>query len=138
MRAVTIIRLLLEATQRGKIRWHRSKQNPDVYESDLDGEPLSVRFVRFVRADQMPSDRYVAEVECFGVTTDHAVGTEGMDLVNQMLAFNDLEWTQTRAAIRERLMEAEAALNQLLEPTPAVLPSKKARLSPVPRVRVRR
>ena len=138
MRAVNIIRLLMEATQRGKIRWHRNKQNLDLYESDLDGEPLSVRFVRFIRADGTASDRQVAELECFGVTTDHAVGTEGMELVNQMLAFNDLEWTHTRAAIRDRLMEAEAALHVLLEPTPAVLPSKRGRLQAVPRVRVRR
>lgn len=138
MRGVTIIQLLLEATQRGKIRWHRNKQHLDIYESELDGEPLTVRFVRFTRADHVPPDRYLAELECFGVTTDHAVGTEGMELINQMLAFNDMEWTQMRTAIRERLVDAEATLQQLLAPTPAVLPSKRTRLHSVPRVRVRR
>lgn len=127
MVTLDVIRLLLEATQRGKIRWKRSRANPDLFESSLAGEVLAVQFVRFARLDGGQPSRHMVELECFGVSTDFAVGTEAMDLINQMLAFNDLEWTAMRASIRERWQEAEATLHTLLEPAPAVLPSRKAR-----------
>ena len=125
MNAIPLLRLLLEATRRGKIKWHKSRGDPDLYEADLGGETLRVHFVRFVRLDGQTSDRHLAELTTFGVSTDHAVGTEGMDLINQMLAFCDLEWSGLRNRIRQRLAEAEEVMHALLEPSPAVLPSRR-------------
>lgn len=112
--AIQIIRLLLDATRSGRIRWQKHRTDGDRYEATLGEEVLTVRFVRFVRADRGSPDRHLAELEAFGVTTDHAVGTEGMELINQMLAFCDPNWGALRSRIRQRLSEAEEELQQLL------------------------
>jgi|GEM_PF-1439402 hypothetical protein len=138
MTALRIIKLLLEATYAGRIKWQKNRQDGDRYESTLGGESLTVRFVRFARTDRLPPDRHLAELDAFGVTTDHAVGTEGMELICQMLAHNDPAWADLRTKIRGRIAEAEEYLHTLLDPEPARLaPQKSAKKGRAMRVPVR-
>lgn len=124
--ALRLVRMLLDATRAGRIRWVRSSSHADLYEAMLGSETLSVKFIRFLRADKAHPDRHLAELTAFGVTTDHAVGTEGMEQIQQMLAICDPQLRSVRNAIRERINEAEDAMAAFLEhEMPASTPKVK-------------
>lgn len=140
--ALRLVRLLLEVTRAGRMRWTRNTRIPDLYEGQLGPETCTIRFVRFQRADKAHPDRHLAEITCFGVTTDHAVGTEGMDLAQQIISIGDPQLRAVRGAIRERVAEAEELLQAVLEaeltPTPATRTRSVKITPPARRVRVSR
>lgn len=114
-KAIILIEHLLTLTQRGKIFWKRKE--PEWFEAETPKETFSVEFIYLMRPDAEGSDltRTMARLRAFGLSFDYCIGTQGYDLLCDMLALNDPSWTSWRESCQKRFDEGMASLQQLLE-----------------------
>lgn len=100
---VAMLQQMLSLTRAGKLRW--IKTDYDQFEARAAGETFCVEFVFFARTDEMGSDRAMARLSAFRLLHDYCIGTQGFDLICEMLSLCDPEWTEWRERARKRLEE---------------------------------
>ena len=92
--AMTIEMLLL--TKQGKLQWDKSLNGCDKFEASVLGEAFYVEFIYLTRTDEVGSDRTIARFSAFNLLHDYSIGTEGFDLLCEMLSVGDEIWTEAR------------------------------------------
>jgi len=108
---IELIRLLLDLTRRRQIQW-RSVKGEDRWEARAGKEVFTVEFIYLARTDETGSDRTMARLHAF-LMFDYCIGTEGMDLICEMLSLGDKEWTQARRRGAQRIRAGLAFLRRL-------------------------
>jgi hypothetical protein len=109
-----MLQLLLSLGRQGKLRW--TETDPDRYEAQIGGEAFTVEFIYFARTDEVGSDRTMARLQAFRLLHDYCIGTEGFELICEMLSLGDPEWTAWREELQPRFDEGMAFLRRLAEP----------------------
>jgi hypothetical protein len=111
-KALDIVRLLVELTKENKIRWQ--KVDSDRWETKASGQEFYVEFIYLARTDDVGSDRTIARLHAF-LLFDYCIGTEGFDLICEMLSVGDTMWTEARESGQQRLNEGISFLRQFKE-----------------------
>ena len=111
-REIDLVRHLLQATNGRRIRWRKS--DPDRFEAEVRDRRFSVEFVYLMRAEETGCDRSIARLSAFNLTCDYAIGTEGFDMICEMVAHADRKWMETRVTGRSKLNEALRFLRDLV------------------------
>jgi len=106
-----LIRLMSELTRIGKLAW--SKIDYDRYESVAADQKFTVEFIFLARTDDVGSDRTIARLSAFQLVFDYSTGTEGMDLLCEMLALCDQDWNNAISRSRQRLSDGLRFLQRL-------------------------
>lgn len=120
------LRLLLELTRRGKLIWEKG-QDDSWWEAKLGEEKLHVEFIYFARTGQLPprkrgslnadetgSDRTMARIK-YIFLEDYCIGTEGFDLICEMLSLCDEPWKESRERWKAKKTQTIEQLKQMLE-----------------------
>jgi hypothetical protein len=98
-----LIWVMSKLTQTGKLVW--SKTDYDCYEAVAADQKFSVEFIYLARTDEVGSDRTIARLSAFQMLLDYSIGTEGMDLLCDMLALSDPKWIEHINRGRHRLLD---------------------------------
>ena len=110
--ALEIIRSLLRLTRAQKLVWKKVEYEADRYEATAKGQNFAVEFIYFARTDEVGSDRTMARLTAF-LMFDFCIGTEGFDLLCEMLSIGDEDWTKLRARGKQRKEEGLRFLSEL-------------------------
>jgi hypothetical protein len=62
------------------------------YDTEIAQGRIEVEFIRLLRTDQVGSDNIIASIHIFNMTYDYAVGTEGFDLIIEIIALSQPNW----------------------------------------------
>lgn len=109
---IETLRLLLELTRRGKLVW-KMGQYDDWWDATLGDEKLHVEFISFMRTDETGSDRTMARIK-YVFLDDHCIGTEGFQLICEMLPLCSPGWLEARERGEARRVQAIEQLKQML------------------------
>ena len=110
--SLEIIHSLLRLTHAQKLVWKRVECDTDRYEATTNGQSFYVEFIYFLRTDEVGSDRTMARLSAF-LLFDFCIGTEGFDLLCEMLSIGDEKWTEARARGNKRQEEGLKFLSEL-------------------------
>lgn len=111
--AVAMIRELILLTRQGRLLWVKSLEDCDKYEASISGKEFYVEFLYLARTDEVGSDRTLARFCAFRLIHDDSIGTEGFDLLCEMLSISDQKWTELREISRSRFEEGMRFLQKL-------------------------
>ena len=109
--ALAILREMLLLTRRGSLIWSREQEN-GWFEGVLAGKRFVVEFLYLARTDEVGSDRTIARINAFEFILDYSIGTEGFDLICDMLAFGDPEWMKVKERAQQNFAKAMDFLSQ--------------------------
>ncbi|HEX9995713.1 MAG TPA: hypothetical protein VGB45_01110 [Abditibacterium sp.] len=112
-----ILHLLLELTRQGKLVWTRFESDlihGDEYNGQLGEHKLWAEFIYFARTDEVGSDRHMLRFRFNNGLEDYCIGTEGFDLICEMLAHSSPDWLQGSKRANERLPQTIQLLKQML------------------------
>lgn len=112
--ALRMIRELLSLTRQGKLHWAKSVDDCDKFDAFLLGKYFYVEFIYLARTDDVGSDRTIARLFAFNLY-DYSIGTEGFDLLCEMLSLGDENWTEAREKGQNRLEDGMRFLQSLNE-----------------------
>ncbi len=101
--AVALIRELILLTKQGELQWAKSVDEYDKFDALLLDKAFYVEFIFLARTDDVGSDRTVARLSAFSLVFDYCIGTEGFDLLCEMLSIGDERWTELRKHSQEKL-----------------------------------
>ncbi len=107
-----MIRELLSLTKRGKLQWAKSVDDCDKFDAFLLGKYFYVEFIYLARTDEVGSDRTIARLFAFNLF-DYSIGTEGFDLLCEMLSIGDESWTEARRRGRKQFEDGMRFLQGL-------------------------
>src|SRR5438132_9656739 len=110
-KALIMLQLMLDHTKQGKIRWTR-EDDAGRFEASVSGQTFTVEFIYFLRTDEVGSDRTMARIGAFNLY-DYCIGTEGFDLICEMLSIDDPEWAEARERRQKRFDDGMVFLQQL-------------------------
>lgn len=115
--SLEIIHSLLRLTHAKKLVWKRveyevGQYEADLYEATIEDQTFAVEFIYFLRTDEVGSDRTMARLRAF-LLFDFCIGTEGFDLLCEMLSIGDENWTEARARGKQRKEEGLIFLREL-------------------------
>lgn len=113
--AVRMIKQMLLLTKSGKLRWSKSSDDCDKFEAAVSGQAFHVEFIYLARTDEVGSDRTVARFCAFNLMFDYSIGTEGFDLLCEMLSTSDQEWVESRERGRVRFERGMRFLHDLVQ-----------------------
>lgn len=106
-----LIQAMLKLIQLDKLTW--SRISDDHYEAAVADLKLAVEFIYFARTDDVGSDRAIARVSAFLVILEYSAGTEEMNLLCEMLAFSDQNWSEMLNRCRQRVSDGINLLQEL-------------------------
>ncbi len=106
-----LIRAMLDLTRRGKLTW--TKTGYDRYEAVVADQKFTIEFIFLARTDDVSSDRTIARLSAFQLILDYSIGTEGMDLLGEMLALSDPNWAEAIRRGHRRIADSLAFLRVL-------------------------
>ena len=109
--ALPMIRQMLQLTQAGKIKWH--KYDYDAWDGQVEEHKLHAEFIHLARTDEVGSDRTMARLSAFNLMFDYCIGTEGFELICQMLAVGNKDWIDAKDRGKKKLADALNYLENL-------------------------
>ena len=99
---LVLVKAIHEATQKGEIRWEADLGDPDRYSAQVGSGSFAVEFLRYALAGQRVMKRNAVRLSAFGASMEFFNGTEGMELISEMVLERDTAWVAWR-----RQMECE-------------------------------
>jgi len=107
-----LVRLLARVTRAGKIVW-RKERSRDRWAASIGSEKPYVEFIYLARTDDVGSDRTIARLSAFGIILDYAIGTEGWELICEMLSTKDDDWRKWKQRCDRQLAAGMTLLRRL-------------------------
>jgi hypothetical protein len=111
-KSLELVRLLARVTRAGKISW-RKKRGQDRWTARVGREAFDAEFIYLARTDDTGSDRTIARLTAFGIVVDYAVGTEGWELICEMLSHGDEDWREWKRRCDSNLAAGMTLLRRL-------------------------
>ncbi len=108
-----MIRELILLTRQARLQWVKSQDDCDKYKASISGKKFYVEFLYLARTDEVGSDRTLARFSAFSLIHDYSIGTEGFDLLCEMLSIGDQDWTESRERGQSRFEEGMRFLQEL-------------------------
>lgn len=110
-----MIRELLSLTKQEKLQWAKSVDKCDKFDASASGKHFYVEFIYLARTDEVGSDRTIARLSAFNLLFDYSIGTEGFDLLCEMLSPSDENWSEARRRGQKRFEDGMRFLQSLRE-----------------------
>ena len=116
-KSLELVRLLARITRAGKIVW-RKERSRDRWAASIGRERFDAEFIYLARTDDTGSDRAIARLTAFGIVLDYAIGTEGWELICEMLSTKDEEWREWKQRCDRQLAAGMTLLRRLQRSRP--------------------
>ena len=110
-KGLELIEAMSELTRIGKLAW--SQTDFDCYEAATANQEFKIEFIYLARTDDIGSDRTIARLSAFQLILDYSLGIEGMDLLCEMLAFSNQDWSELVNICQQRLSNGLEVLQRL-------------------------
>ncbi len=107
---IKLMQRLLDITRQGRLKW--KKNDDDWFSTSVDSRVICFRWLYVEATNQLGSDPRFLEFSMPGVNRCFAVGTEGADLLIELLGATNLGF-QTDTDIEYGLQAAHSLLNQV-------------------------
>lgn len=114
VKQLDLLKLLLEATRRGKLTW-RNVPNADRYEADSGGYLYVISFEKPLLDDGLSANTTLYSVSVAEALITFADGCPLVDVVEEILAAGVDEWKDHKKCVQEDMDAASARLISLID-----------------------
>ena len=86
-----LLKEIKRLTLQGVLKW-TCIETDTRYDTQIDKDRIEVEFIRLLRTDEVGSDKMIASIHIINMTYDYAVGTQGFDLIIEIIAISQPHW----------------------------------------------
>jgi len=93
---IALLKRVRDLTEKGKIKWVETETN-DLYEANMNGQRAVIEFLYVEATNRAGADKQLIQIVFPGFNAFLACGTEGFDLVVEILDAGFESWKQSLA-----------------------------------------
>ena len=108
---IPLLRQLLAATQAGKIKWQQAGN--DIYVVSSGENSFQIRFMYLLLPDETTTGADIVQITLPGCMLTYCSGTEGMDIIVDILSAAFDEWREHQAVMDRSAAYAEDILQKI-------------------------
>ncbi|MDY8137779.1 hypothetical protein [Aquimarina sp. 2201CG5-10] len=109
---LAILKEIRRLTYTGLLQW-KCVETDTFFVARYKEHTFEVEFIRLLRTDEVGSDKMIASIKIINQIEDFAIGTEGFDIIIEIIAISRPNWKPSWDKGEQKLKENLALLKSL-------------------------